>query len=82
MTGAGGFAMQSGDAPRKAKLSKGTFERSENPKGAQAGARAKSVKTQCRAMSKMPSAALVWAASGTQHFQMRRFAMDSMARLI
>ena len=27
------------DAPKKAKLSKGTFERSENPKGAQAGAR-------------------------------------------
>ena len=26
------------DAPKKAKLSEGTFERSENPKGAQAGA--------------------------------------------
>ena len=28
-----------GDAPKKAKLSEGTFERSENPKGAPAGAR-------------------------------------------
>ena len=26
------------NAPKKAKLSEGTFERSENPKGAQAGA--------------------------------------------
>ena len=34
-----------------------------DPKGAQAGARAKSVKAQCLAMSKMPSAASVRAAA-------------------
>ena len=44
--------------------------------------RVKSDETAGRTMLIMPSAALVWAASGTQHFQMRRFAQDSMARLI
>ena len=44
--------------------------------------RVKSDETASRTMSIMPTAAFICPASGTQPFQMRRFAQDSSARLI
>ena len=44
--------------------------------------RVKSDETASQTMSIMPTAAFICPASGTQPFQMRRFAQDSSARLI
>ena len=44
--------------------------------------RVKNDETASRTMSIMPTAAFICPASGTQPFQMRRFAQDSSARLI